>query len=116
MLRQPVGRQHVRILRVADRRQLVVVPLPVLEDGAVVPVPVDVLLALRAGRAVGLGRGTVVHDPAVGRPGEAPAEVRTGLVVRVGLTAGGAVLVGRGVDAAVYPRGRGCAPVVLQRR
>src|SRR5436305_86098 len=83
----------------------------VTQPAALLLVPPHELLPLRPGPAVGIGRGAVVHDAAVGGPGEAPL----GLQRVVGpLALAGAVAVRRGEDAAVDPAAARRRAVVLQ--
>src|SRR5262249_6253360 len=63
-------------------------------------VPPHELLPLRPGPAVGVGRGAVVHDTAVGGPGEAPLRLERGIRV---LALGGAGAAPPRGDAAVGP-------------
>ena len=107
-----------RVLRPRVVRRHVVRPLGRLEvrhvltgPAAGLLVPPDVLLPLAPRLALGVGRGTVVEDPAVQRPRPAPlGGHRVLLLAR--LAPGGLVdLVG--VDAAVDPAAAGRRAVVL---
>src|SRR4029078_13402290 len=66
------------------------------------------------GLAVRRGRGAVVENAPVCRPGVGPVEVRAGPAVRVGLAAGGPVLPLLRIDGAVDPGRAGRRAVVLQ--
>src|ERR1700722_10374310 len=59
-----------------------------------------------------IGRGTVVQQPPVGRPGEAPIQLRATLAGRIGLFTGGKVPVGSRKDTGVDP-GRTCRRAVI---
>ena len=86
----------------------------VADPAPLVLVPPDELLALRPGAAVGIGRGPVVEDPAVGRPGEGPAGVIGVLAGPVGLARARDVVAVARVDAAIHPAAAGGGAVVLQ--
>src|SRR5215831_15360038 len=83
--------------------------------GPLLSIPPDPLLALAPGVARGIGRGTVVHHPPVGWPGPTPVEVGAHDSGRVGLLAGGEVLVRGGEDTAVDPGRAGGGAIILQR-
>src|SRR5262249_56052343 len=86
-----------------------VAPYPLLLGG----VPPDQLLPLAPRLPRRVGRGPVVEDPPVGRPGESPpmAEVVLGLGL---LPAQGQVLPVLGIDAGVDPVPAGGGAVVLE--
>src|SRR4030095_5004622 len=102
----------VALLGLASLVRPVVGPLGLGEVGHVqagplagLLVPPDVALALRPGLAVGVGRGPVVEDPPVGRPGPAPLG-RDRPLLAGRLAAGGLVDLA-GVAAAVDPAAAG---------
>src|SRR6266581_5336414 len=85
-----------------------------VEAGPLLPIPPDPLLALAPGLACRIGRGPVVQDAPIGRPGEAPVEVGPHDAGWVRLSAGGAVLLRRRKDPRVDPGRARCGAVVLQ--
>src|SRR5687767_8067190 len=82
--------------------------------GPPLPVPPDPLFPLTPRAALEVGRGAVVHHPAVGGPSPSPVEMRPGHARRVAFLPGGEVSVRRGEHAAVDPGCTGGGAVVLQ--
>ena len=77
-------------------------------------IPPDPFFLFAPGFAVRIGRSAVVHDPAVGRPGPTPIQLRAGLAGRVGRASIGEILAHRGIDARVDPRRAGRRTIVFQ--
>src|SRR5918999_5613006 len=90
-------RVTARVRRLGGREVGRVVP------GPPAPIPPDPLLALTPGTAPQVGRGPVVHDPAVCGPGPSPIEMRARLSRRVRLLPGREVSIGCREHAAVDP-------------
>src|SRR5687768_10990868 len=67
-------------------------------------VPPHPLLSLAPWLSGGIGRRTVVHDPPIGGPREAPVQVRARLARRVGLFARRKVSVRSREDTRIDPR------------
>src|SRR4051794_14095139 len=78
------------------------------------PIPMQEPLALGPWIAVGIGRGTIVHVAAVGRPRPGPAEMRARTLRPVGAARARPVVVLFREDAAIEPGAAGGAAVVLQ--
>src|SRR4051794_13644119 len=77
-------------------------------------IPPDPALPLAPGLALEIGRGAVVEHPTVGRPGPAPISLAVAHPWRIGFLPSREILVRRGIDATVDPRGAGGGSVVLQ--
>src|SRR2546423_7951051 len=96
---------RVRRLRLGKVRHIE--PAPTFLGG----IPPDVLLALRPWLSRRIGRGAVVEDATISRPGEAP--LRCHVVVRTRLAVAGQVLPRLGEDTAVDPDAASGGAVLL---